>query len=364
MEQTHYSMNPLYQYLPFLPQLFFQNPDSSGAGPKDIPGQVNVGFSGLLNQLTNMIEAAWGMLPEIAIALVVLLLFFFIAKGVALLVRNGLKNRGRANFGEILGGFVWWIMMLMGIGVALTVVSPNMSFADLIGGLGISSVAIGFAFKDILQNWMAGILILTRQPFEIGDEIEVNGIQGTVDRIETRATIIYRYDGQEVVIPNSDIYTNSLRVITSSEYIRSQYDVGVGYDQDYDKAIQILKETLEGVEGINQDKPIDVLPWDQADSWLNIRLRWWTKSSRGEVVHTFSRVILATQKAMNEAGIDLPFPTTVQVKNAHDVAESQKWEEEVKKKAAKEINRAMNQENKDKEDSNSAASEEEKDNKD
>lgn len=163
-------MNLFYQYLPYLPQLFFQDPNSTGSGGiKDVLGEVNVGFSGLLKQLTNMVEAAWGMLPQIAIAIVVLFIFFFVAKGVAALVRNGLKKQGRQNFGEILGGFVWWVMMVLGFGVALTVVSPNMSFANLIGGLGISSVAIGFAFKDILQNWMAGILILTRQPFEIGD---------------------------------------------------------------------------------------------------------------------------------------------------------------------------------------------------
>ncbi len=338
-------MNSILNYFyQFLPQLYFQAPDTTATGVVDKATEVNVSFDMLLKKVTNILEAAWKMLPLIGIAIIVLIIFYFLAKLVAALVRNGLKKQGRANFGEILGGFVWWVMMLVGLGVALTTISPNMTFEDLIGGLGISSVAIGFAFKDILQNWMAGILILTRQPFEIGDEIEVNGIQGRVDRIETRATIIYRYDGQEVVIPNSEIYTNSLRVITSNEYIRSQYDVGVGYDQDYEKAIELLRTTLEGIDGINQDKPIDILPWDQADSWLNVRVRWWTKSDRGDVVKTFSQVILKTQQAMNEAGIDLPFPTAVRVKNAHDVAESQKWEEEVKRKMAKDVRLQSNNE--------------------
>jgi small-conductance mechanosensitive channel len=220
--------------------------------------------------------------------------------------------------------------------LSVTIVSPNLSPADLIASLGVSSVAIGFAFKDILQNWLAGILILMRRPFEIGDQIKVNGFEGSVERIETRATIIRQYNGKRIVVPNSEIYTNSVKVITANELIRSQYDVGVGYDQDRDQAMKILRETIEKTEGVETDKPIDVLPWDQADSWLTIRIRWWTKSERATVVKVFSDVILNTQNALDEAGIDLPFPTTVEIQNAHDLEEAQKREEKKLEKSEKE----------------------------
>ena len=89
------------------------------------------------------------------------------------------------------------------------------------------------------------------------------------------------------------------------------------------QVVKILRETLQSIDGIAQDKPIDILNWDQADSWLTIRMRWWTDSKRGNVVKTFSEVIAKTQHAMDDAGIDLPFPTMVEVKDAHDLKEAQ-----------------------------------------
>lgn len=303
-----------------------------GQNSKDKTGEIDINSGAIIEKIDNTLDAFIKLLPNLVLAIVVLVLTYFLAKFLGKFVKRQLSQKGRANFGEILGSFLKWTVLLVGFGFTLTIISPNLSFADLISGLGVSSVAIGFAFKDILQNWMAGLLILMRQPFEIGDEISVNGITGKVDRIETRATIITKYDGQQVVIPNSEIYTNSVRVVTAKDLIRSQYDIGVGYDQDFDKAIKILRKTLEGIEGISKDKPIDLLPWDQAESWLAIRMRWWTESDRSKVVHIFSDVIYKTQLAMDEAGIDLPFPTTVEVKNAHNVEEAQKLHKEDKSK--------------------------------
>ena len=316
--------------MPFLFFFFFQ--DKSDQTPKDITGEIDINPATIIEKIDNSIDAFVKLLPNLVLGLIFLIVFYFVAKWIGKLVNRGLKRQDRSNFGQILGGFVRWTIFLSGIGFTLTIVSPNLRFADLVAGLGISSVAIGFAFKDILQNWLAGLLILLRQPFQIGDEITVNGITGRVERIETRATLIMRYDGQRVVIPNSEIYTKSIRVITSKDYIRSQYDIGVGYDQDYEKAIKILEETLAKIDSINKEKPIDVLPWDQADSWLNIRLRWWTESDRSTVIHTFSEVILSTQQAMNEGGIDLPFPTHVEIQNAHDIKEAQDFYHKMQRK--------------------------------
>lgn len=295
--------------------------------PADKTGEIDVNPTAIVEKLDNAIDGFIKLIPNIAFALIVLVLAFYVSRWLGGVVNRYLEKRERDNFGEILGSFLRWTLFLVGVGFAMTILSPNLTFADLLSGLGVSSVAIGFAFKDILQNWMAGLLILMRQPFEIGDEISVNGITGKVDRIETRATVITNYDGQQVVIPNSDIYTNAVKVVTANEYIRSQYDIGVGYDQDFDEAMEVARKALEGIAGINRDKPIDVLPWDQADSWLTIRIRWWTKSDRPTVVHTFARVILETQKAMDAAGIDLPFPTNIEVKDAHNIQEAQERED-------------------------------------
>lgn len=191
---------------------------------------------------------------------------------------------------------------------------------DLIAGLGVSSVAIGFAFKDILQNWLAGVLILLRQPFSVDDQIRVSDYEGTVERIESRSTILKTYDGQRVVIPNSDIYTNSIFVKTAYENCRSQYDVGIGYDDDIDKACDVIVTTLKDIDGIKSDPAPEALPWELAASWVSIRARWWTDSRRADIVHIHAKVIKAVKQALDNAGIDMPYQTYVQL--LHDQSDT------------------------------------------
>ena len=285
---------------------------------QDKKGEIDINPTSIIEKLDTWLDSFIKTLPNIVVGILVFFILLFVARWAGRMVKNLLKKRGRQNFGEILGSFLKWSIILVGLMLSLTIISPNLSPADLIAGLGVSSVAIGFAFKDILQNWLAGILILTRQPFEVGDQIIVNGHEGIVEEVQTRATRIRTYDGQVVVMPNSQIYTNAVKVITANELIRSQYDVGVGYDQDRNKAMKVLKETIEKIDGVDASKGVDILPWDQADSWLTIRVRWWTKSDRPTVVKVFSKVILETQNAMDAANIDLPFPTQVRVMNASD----------------------------------------------
>jgi small conductance mechanosensitive channel len=300
--------------------------------PKDKKGEIDINTGSVIEKLDTWLDGFIRNLPNILVGIAVFIAMIYISRWAGKMIKKLLKNRGRQNFGEILGGFLRWTLTLVGLMLALTIISPNLSPADLIAGLGVSSVAIGFAFKDILQNWLAGILILMRQPFELGDQIIVNGFEGTVERIETRATIIRKYDGQRIVVPNSEIYTNSVNVITANELIRSQYDLGLGYNEDREKAVEILRETIKNIDGVSKDKPVDLLFWDQADSWITIRMRWWTKSDRPTVVKTFSKVLLETQNAMDKAKMDLPFPTSVEIQNAKNIEEAQKLIEKQNKR--------------------------------
>ncbi len=282
----------------------------------DVPGEVDFNPTLIFSKLDAWLDGFVRLLPNIAVAIVVAVIFWFLAKFVQRLILKGTRSNGRENLGEVLGGFVKWIVAFIGIMLALTIVVPTLKPGDLIAGLGVSSVAIGFAFKDILQNWLAGVLILLRQPFEIGDQIIVEGFEGTVERIETRATIIRQYDNQRIVVPNSEIYTNAVKVKTANDLIRSQYDVGIGYGDDIGEAVEVARKAMQGIEGIDTSKDVDILPWDLAASWVTIRIRWWTNSERANVVHTHARVIKKVKEAMDEARIDMPYET--QVNLIHD----------------------------------------------
>lgn len=295
-------------------------PEEASGSPQDVPGEVDFNPGAALERVDSWVDGAVRLFPNIVVAIVVFAIFWFISRYVKRGVHSQFEKRERENLGEVLGGFLKWAMLLVGFLLAATIIIPSLKAGDLIAGLGVSSVAIGFAFKDILQNWLAGLLILLRQPFNVGDQISVNNFEGTVERIETRATIIKTYDGQNIVIPNSDIYTNSVLVRTAHEKRRSEYDIGIGYGDDLDSACEVILSTLKTVEGVCVEPPPEALPWDLAASWVTIRARWWTDSRRISVAHVHSDVIRAVKKALDAAKIDMPFETLVHL--IHDQTES------------------------------------------
>ena len=199
--------------------------------------------------------------------------------------------------------------MLVGALVALVIAIPSFKPAQLIQILGISGVAIGFAFRDILQNFLAGILILLTEPFRLSDQIVVGAYEGTVEEIETRATSIRTYDGRRVVIPNSELFTLSVTVNTAFETRRLQYDVGIGYGDDIAHARAVIIEALGGVHGVLHEPAPEALVVDLAGSTVNIRARWWINPPRRTDVVRIDEALHAIKDALTAAGVDLPFPT-------------------------------------------------------
>ncbi len=282
-------------------------------------GVVDLNPDVVLQRLDSWANGFMRMLPNIAVALVLLVLAWFAARLVGSIIRRAATRRGRDNLGAVVGSFTRWAVFLLGTLLALTIILPTLHPGDLIAGLGITSIAFGFAFKDILQNWLAGILILIRQPFAVGDQIAVGDFEGTVERIESRATLITTYDNQRVVIPNSDIYTSSVVVRTAFPARRSQYDVGIGYGDDIGMVCAMLVEAVREIEGIHDDPAVEALPWGLEASWVTIRVRWWTASRRSDVVHVTAKVIASIKRTLDAAGVDMPFDTTVML--FHDQTE-------------------------------------------
>jgi small conductance mechanosensitive channel len=210
----------------------------------------------------------------------------------------------------VLGRLSQGVIILLGLFVALAIVLPSFKPGDLIQLLGISGVAVGFAFRDILQNFLAGILILLTEPFQIDDPIVFNNFEGTVKEIQTRATTIRTYDGRRVVIPNSELFTNSVTVNTAWENRRLEYDVGIGYGDDIDRAKQLMLEAVRSVDEVLNNPAPDVLVMELAESTVNIRVRWWiSPPRRAESLDSRDRVLTAIKKKLTTNGIDLPFPT-------------------------------------------------------
>jgi small-conductance mechanosensitive channel len=162
---------------------------------------------------TRIINFVISLLPNIILAVVIFIVFLIVASTAKSIVRRVTQRRGRRqSLGLLLGQIAYIAMTVFGFLVAISAVAPSFHASDLISMLGIGSVAIGFAFQNILQNFLAGILLLLQEPFELGDWIAVTGLEGKVDDIQTRATIIITADGKRVVIPNAVLFTNPVVV--------------------------------------------------------------------------------------------------------------------------------------------------------
>jgi small-conductance mechanosensitive channel len=161
-----------------------------------------------------IIQNLISLLPNTALAVVIFILFLFIASFSKSIVRSVIQRRQRRHsLALLLGQLTYTAVVILGFLIALSVVAPSFQAGDLIKMLGVGSVAIGFAFQNILQNFLAGILLLMQEPFDLGDWISVTGIEGRVDDIQTRATIVITKEGNKVVIPNATLFTSPVAVM-------------------------------------------------------------------------------------------------------------------------------------------------------
>lgn len=263
-----------------------------------------------LERFQEFLENLVAMLPRFAVGLTVFILFIFAARMINRLVQRKGSPRRHRNLSLALGRLAQWGMLLIGLLIGVTVAFPTFTPADLIGALGITGIAIGFAFRDILENFLAGILILLTEPFRLNDQIVIESYEGTVENIETRATTIVTYDGRRVVIPNAKLFKSSVIINTAFDKRRMEYDVGIGNGDDIALAKRLMLGTIRNVEGVLSDPSPDVLVVGYADNGVTVRMRWWVQPPRrADALDITDRVLEQVKQKLTENGIDLPYPT-------------------------------------------------------
>ncbi len=286
--------------------------EAERAAPPRAPAPDGISVADtVVGSAEGMLESFLAMLPLLIAAAIVLALLLAIARGVRYLAEKALSRSSDTSAATAIGRVLYISMVAVAVLISVTVAFPSMTPGRLISVLGVGGIAIGFAFKDVFQNLLAGILLLVRHPFRVGDEITTSDFTGTVESIETRATFIRTYDGRRVIIPNSDVYTKPVTVISAYGRLRTGYDVGIGYGDDLARAKEIALEAIKSVDGVMHDPAPDVLVIALGDFSKNIRIRWWTNPKRSEVTRVRSAVLHAVADAITKAGMDLPFPTQV-----------------------------------------------------
>lgn len=260
--------------------------------------------------IDKIVGSFWERLPYIGIALVVFILFWLFTKLFKLFISKTLSNRSytRQNLVLVLQRVGTTALIFLGFLISLVIAIPGFTPSQLIGALGIGSVAIGFAFKDIFQNMLSGILILLSEPFRIGDAIIVNGLEGTVEDIQIRATFLRSYDGRRIVIPNATVYTSAVTVNTAYQQRRCEFIVGIGYDDDEQLAKQVILDILNNDRNVLSQPTFSVNVTALADFSVNLTVRWWINTTETDILSSTSSIQAQVKKAFNENDIQIPYP--------------------------------------------------------
>ncbi len=267
---------------------------------------MKIDISQAWHTIQSWINSLIALLPNLVVAVIVFMLFFLIGKGVRRIVLNLTRKHQRSqHVGYVVGRLLHGLIAIIGFFIMLMIVVPSITAAQLVGALGVSSIAIGFAFKEILQNFLAGILILLTQPFRIGDRIIINNYEGTVMNIETRATMIRTYDNFQVVIPNATLFTGSVTVLTALGRQRTNFDFTIKYVQDVERAKQIIHEVTANTEGVLPDPPPDVMIIDAAEGKITLRARWWTATSVSDWLEVRDKVLEGVRTRIEQEKLDV-----------------------------------------------------------
>ncbi|MEO8176379.1 MAG: mechanosensitive ion channel family protein [Sphingomicrobium sp.] len=248
-------------------------------------------------------------LPQIAIALIVLIITWVAAKAARRILEQLMRRAElRATllnlFETILGVLIW----TGGLLIAATIVLPGVTPGNLIALLGLGSVAIGFAFKDIFENFLAGILIMLRKKVNIGDVIECESVQGRVEQITLRDTYLRHLSNELVLVPNAYLFKNPLKILTDAPLRRHEVEVGVPYSVNLDEAAAVIRESVTATETVDQRRPVEVFAKDFGDSSIDFLVRWWSGSTPVEAHISRDQVVRAIKRALDDAGIEIPFP--------------------------------------------------------
>lgn len=254
-----------------------------------------------------LLESAILIIPRLLAGFLVLLFFWALASLVRrlmrLLFRRIVSDLTAENLIKQIAYYTVWA-----IGLVVAASALGFDPQALATGLGLTGVALGFALKDILSNFVSGILILAMRPFEIGDQIVIGETEGGVERISLRATQIRTYDGRAVLVPNAEVFTSRVTNNTESPIRRGAIEMPLGYDSDLRSALETVRNATQKVQGVLDEPPASVRVRELKQDDIILEARFWTDSRRSDFVSTSSGVRSAIVEAFRAAHIGLPDP--------------------------------------------------------
>jgi small-conductance mechanosensitive channel len=260
------------------------------------------------------IRAAFGSIAESAITIVpralasilVLVVFWAIAAAARAVLRaifrRIIADLTVENLLKQVADYAIWAL-----GLVIAVDALGIDRRSVATGLGLTGIALGFALKDVLSNFVSGLLLLALRPFRVGDQIIVGETEGTVERVVLRATQLRTYDGRVVLVPNAELFTARVTNNTAAPIRRGKFSVHLGYDADVPAAIGAFGDAVATAAGVLSDPAPSVQVRELGPENVVLEVRFWTDSRRDHV-ETGSQARRVVLSAAKERGIPLPDP--------------------------------------------------------
>ncbi len=264
--------------------------------------------------LQDWLDQVAAFLPNIISSVVIFLLAIigsgFVAKWIRRLVRKRITNSETL---QLIFRITRWTVLIIGTVVALDQV--DFDITGFIAGLGVAGFTIGFALQDIAKNFISGLLLLYRQPFSVGDRVQISDFKGVILDINVRDTVIETLDGEKVIIPNQDVFENPIVNYTDTQFRRREIIIGLGYEQDSQRAIHVFEDSIKDVPGVEPEPEPTVRAEALGDSTLTLSALFWVNHHENNLFHVHSEVVQAIKVAAEQNQINLPYPIqTVYVK--------------------------------------------------
>ena len=207
------------------------------------------------------------------------------------------------------GVFAWAvaaIVLLAGVYVVLRVSGLSQLALTVVGGTGLVGLALGIAFRDITENFLASIFLSVRPPFETGDLVEIGADTGYVQQLNVRSTVLMSLDGTIVQIPNATVYKGTVRNFTTNPNRREHFIVGIGYDAPIDRAQKVAREVLDRHPAVLRDPEPMVLVDSLGKATIELKIHFWLDGRRHSWVKVRSSVICQVKRAFQDDGISMP----------------------------------------------------------
>jgi small conductance mechanosensitive channel len=261
-------------------------------------------FARLMEDVERWLAAA----PLFVVGLVVILTAWFI--GGWLSKRHALERVGKRNpfLRDLARTTVRWGITLIGVLIALEVLNATAIVGAILGTAGVLGVALGFAFKDILENYLAGVLLSLRQPFKPRDLVEIDGNEGHVIALTSRATILMTLDGNHLRLPNALVFRSVALNYTRNPTRRFGFEVGIGVGEDLVHAQRVGIEALRTVPGVVDTPPPRAFVIGLGESSVQMRYHGWVDQRSHDYLLVRSEAVRIVKEALDAQNVDLPEP--------------------------------------------------------